>query len=454
MKVLIVLRMPSLTSYFESIILELTNKHDVHVLFLEHGDTSYLDELANTLNGINKNKKITYNFDEEKFDVFLYLSKKIRQLVNYLSFKERESQSGHYLKRYWKQLPMIFKLIILIINMLKVPRLLNSLYKWEQRIPVSAYTIRQVEKINPDLILVSPHNKVPGKDFAYIKAGKMLSIPTSIFALSWDNLTTKGIITTPPDLFIVWNESQKKAASKYHYIDENIIKVIGAPLFDKWLPYLQTNKGLERTALMNKIGMKNGSRFALYLGSSTNITGDESNIINELLMKINERNAISKSIINLVVRPHPSNADYISKIKGSNHYVYPSNGKLPENSNAKDDFYASVRYAECVVAVNTSGILDALVIGSRVIALCDSRYSATQKQTLHFKELLEYGCIEIANGTSNAVDLINRKINEVDSVVIRHKAFISKYIRPISHNKPVALAAVNVLEQLLQTIKS
>jgi hypothetical protein len=453
MKVLIVLRLPSLTSYFESIIVELTNKHDVHVLFLKHGDTSYLDELASNLNGINKNKKITYNFDEEKFDVFLYLSKKIRQLINYLSFRDRKSQSGHYLKRYWKQLPIIFKVIILIINMFKVPRLLNWLYKWEQKIPISAYTIIQVEKINPDLILVSPHNKVPDKDFAYIKAGKILSIPTSIAALSWDNLTTKGIITTPPDLFIVWNESQKKAASKYHYINEKTIKVVGASLFDKWLPYLQINKGLERTELMNKIGIKD-CRYVLYLGSATNITGDESNIINELLIKINERNVVSKSIINLVVRPHPSNADYISKIKGNNCYVYPRNGKLPENSNAKDDFYASVRYAECVVAVNTSGILDALVIGSRVIALCDSRYSATQKQTLHFKELLEYGCMEIANGTSDAVDLINRKINEVDSFATHHRAFISKYIRPISQDKPVALAAVNVLEQLVQTIKS
>jgi hypothetical protein len=453
MKILIVLRMPSLTSYFESIIVELTNKHDVHVLFLEHGDTSYLDELASNLTGINKNKKITYNFDEEKFDVFLYLSKKTRQLINYLSFRDRETQSGHYLKRYWKQLPTIFKVIILIINMFKVPGLLNWLYKWEQRIPISAHTTRQVEKINPDLILVSPHNKAPGKDFAYIKAGKILSIPTSIAALSWDNLTTKGIITTPPDLFIVWNESQKKAASKYHYINEKTIKVVGAPLFDKWLPYLQINKGLERTELMNKIEIKD-CRYVLYLGSATNITGDESNIINELLMKINERNVVSKSIINLVVRPHPNNTDYISKIKGSNCYVYPRNGKLPENSNAKDDFYASVKYAECVVAVNTSGILDALVIGSRVIALCDSRYSETQKQTLHFKELLEYGCIEMANGTSDTVELINRKINGDDSVAIRRRAFISKYIRPVSHDKPVALAAVNALEQLGQTIKS
>jgi hypothetical protein len=308
-----------------------------------------------------------------------------------------------------------------------------------------------VKRISPDVILVSPHNKNPGKDLCYIKAAIKLSIPSSVVTLSWDNLTSKGVINTQPNLVMVWNESQRNVAKGYHFIGESKIEVVGAPVFDKWFEYSKSGESeSKRREFLRKVGLQSDAKYILYLGSAKNITGDESCIINELVAEL--QNSDRKNLNNLavLVRPHPANADYVDRLQKSNCAVYPKTGILPDSRETKDEFYYSMLFAECVVGVNTSGMLDAIINDRPVIAICDGRYRATQEKTLHFKELLSFGCMETSSDKASLVEIINKLAEGIDNRRDRRREFVETYIRPRGAERLVAQVVVSSLESLVR----
>lgn len=320
----------------------------------------------------------------------------------------------------------------------------------KKKIPCSRSIIRQVQRISPDVILVSPHNKNPGKDLCYIKAAKKLSIPSSIITLSWDNLTSKGVINTEPNLLMVWNESQRNVAKDYHFLGESKIEVVGAPVFDKWFQYCKSGGCKpKRQEFLRKVGLHSDAKYILYLGSAKNITGDESDIINQLIRGLQNSDMISSKNLAVLVRPHPSNADYVDRVQMNNCAIYPKTGVLPDTNETKDDFYYSMLFAECVVGVNTSGMLDAIINDMPVIAICDGRYRATQEQTLHFRELLSFGCMETSSDIPSAVEVINKLVEGIDNRRSRRQEFVNAYIRPRGNERLVARVVVSSLESLV-----
>lgn len=57
---------------------------------------------------------------------------------------------------------------------------------------------------------------------------------------SWDNLSSKGVISKKPDFLFVWNQQMKEEAMQLHYFDKNAVKIVGALQFDH---YMHPNHG-------------------------------------------------------------------------------------------------------------------------------------------------------------------------------------------------------------------
>lgn len=441
--------MPFLSSYFESVILELVKCHEVHLLFIERGDVSYIDSFVTDVAKSKSNSRLNYDFDDSSNDIFWFASLYLRKLLNYASFKQRREQSQHYVERYWRQLPFLIKWSSYLQNFLESSNVLAWLSHFEKKVASSRSIICRVKRISPDVILVSPHNKSPGKDLCYIKAAIKLSIPSSVITLSWDNLTSKGVINVQPNLVMVWNESQRNVAKAYHFLGESKIEIVGAPVFDKWFEYSNSGWSVpERRELLRKVGLQPDAKYILYLGSAQGITGDESNIINDLVAGLQNPDRTSLNNIAVLVRPHPANADYVDRVQKNNCAVYPKAGVLPDSREKKDEFFYSMLFAECVVGVNTSGMLDAIVNDRPVIAICDGRYRATQEQTLHFKELLSFGCMETACDTASVIEIISKLVEGIDNRRYRRREFVDTYIRPRGSKRLVAQVVVSSLECL------
>jgi hypothetical protein len=96
-----------------------------------------------------------------------------------------------------------------------VRRLLAAaLRRAERAIPGSATIEAYLRDQRPDLLVVTPLIGVVGSPQPdYIRAAKVLGVPTALAVWSWDHLTSKALIRDTPDRVFVWNEIQKTRRS-------------------------------------------------------------------------------------------------------------------------------------------------------------------------------------------------------------------------------------------------
>ena len=86
----------------------------------------------------------------------------------------------------------------------------------ESALPADHGAHELIERFRPDLVLITPLVGLGSPQDDYVRSAAALGIPSSVVVASWDNLTNKGIIRTPPDLTVVWNEAQVREAVEIH----------------------------------------------------------------------------------------------------------------------------------------------------------------------------------------------------------------------------------------------
>jgi len=358
-----------------------------------------------------------------------YLSKNIRRLINYISFYEREEQSVEYVNRYFFQLPLLLRVAIRLKFPINRFININSLINFERKIPPCKKITKILCDISPGCVILAPHNKRPGLDMEFIKASKILNIPSFIATLSWDNLTTKGVITSPPDLFFVWNENQKLAALKYHMIKLSKIKISGAYIFDKWIDY-QKKYSSSSPNCPEKHPRLDNVNYILYLGSSAGISSNESDIINELADKMLNSSDPYLKKMKIFLRPHPTNSDYIRSINYPNVIIYNYfDPKMYISDFGKETFFYELFWAKAVIGINTSGLLDSVINLKNTFAILIDKLANTQIDTLHFKELVKSESIISTSSFDELLGLVS-KFSKGQNNQQNQSRFIEEFILP------------------------
>ena len=384
MKTLFLLRSLSHYSYIESVVDHLQDvnflvdkqwskgQKDIHYLFLSH----------------RLNKK------------FIQLNREIKNWLSYIG----RNQSVYYEKRWRSYLPFWADLF----RLKSVQKLLVS----EDSICPDDNIVRQLKFQSPDVVVATPCNHRFSNEIEYIKAAKSLGIPTVIITLSWDNLTTKGLFHVVPDVLCVWSESQKKEAMEIHGIPEKNIVITGSPFFDKWI---QPNFIDDEVSFKNNVGIHYAKRYCLYLGSSSKIAENETWLINHLKEVLD---------IDIVARPHPANKRHFKDLPVT---VFPENPKLPETYWEKKELYNSIYHSEFVIGVNTSAMIDAIMIGKPCIALMSKEYEDTQENATHFKHMKNAMYI---SPLEDVECLARRILNGYDNMEAAREKFVKDYIHP------------------------
>lgn len=83
----------------------------------------------------------------------------------------------------------------------------------------------------PDLVLLGSPGFIP-QDAFLLHAASRLRIPVIAAVLSWDNLSSKGLINPRPDKLLVWSEHMRREAIEFQGFDESRICVTGAIVHD------------------------------------------------------------------------------------------------------------------------------------------------------------------------------------------------------------------------------
>lgn len=443
MNVLVTLGSTAHYGYHESTIQALRRGgHTVRVLFATEGRVSPLARVLERDGGTIDAGFITRRADRWRRPLFA-----ARALRSYSGYLRNEEQSDYYRERWEGRLggPLQGVLRVPLVSRLLATRpAFRALGAVERLAPAARSIVAELERDRPDVVVVSPANLRNSEEVEYLKAARSLGIPCVLPVLSWDNLTTKGLIHVAPDLLLAWNDAQRAEAIGVHGIDPGAIAVTGSPFFDPWFDGAADPE--PRDAFCRRVGLDPERPFAVYLGSSANIAHDETWLVRELVRELKAAPHPELRSLQVLVRPHPANAKVHVALDEPDVAVWPKAGRLPDSEASREEFRATLAHAVGAVGINTSGMIDAVIAGRPCIAIVVRQYDATQRDAIHFRQLADADTLELADGPRACTELLRSIMGGTDSTRAARGRFVEAFVRPLGLGTPAGAHAARAIE--------
>jgi hypothetical protein len=459
MRVLVATRGVSVFSVFSSIIEELLDEGaQVRLLFDRDWSGDSFSDAVNSFAEANENLEVGWL--EPGSGVRQRCEFVAREFRSYASYETRGRVHGLYVSRQRRYLNGLFPR--------KFQRLLERSHLWDlvgksklafraagfldSRIPPNKAIIQDIQSFNPDVVLATPTNLRYATEAGYLKAARHLGIPTVVPVFTWDNLTTKGLIPIIPDRLLVWNKTHEKEAIEVHNIPPANIKIVGSSMFDKWFD--SAISPLDRAQFEQDIGLPKDVRYVLYMGSSVNIAGDEGCIAVDLADAMEAKLGPGMNGMKIVVRPHPANEKTFQEISDPRVIVWlRGEDRLPDTPADFSLYLAFLKYADCVVGINTTGMVDAAIHGENVITLNLPRFHGSNaREAEHIKTIASSGIFFDAD----TLEIAATKIVDAASGerIVDQKLrtdFIEKFVRPRGNNVTAGSVAAKEIINLAHT---
>ena len=461
MKIFFSMRHSGAIRNFESVIRTLCeNGHELHLSFLlrdklgdermAQGDERMVTRLSREF------PSITFDWIPKRSDSRWFdFSRAIRFLVDFLRYKLPEYDDAHKLReRAEERLPGLVRLLTKfpLLRWRFFNHVVSNLLKLVERsIPLNPLIEDDVASKAPDLVLVTPLVDLGSDQVEYVKVAKAHGIKSALCVHSWDNLTNKGLIRSMPGRIYVWNEVQCKEAIELHGADRSNIVVTGANTYDHWF-----DREPSRSAAVFKteVGLAADKPYLLYLGSSRFIAATEIDLIERWITAIRRYGTPELRNIGILVRPHPENAQEWGRLEGDGFdqvVVWPPRGANPVNDNARTDYFDSMYHSVGIVGVNTSGMIEAGIVGRDVFTILDPDHIGTQEGTLHFHYLVDIGggLLSVAKDFSEHLEqLAAAGIGNATAASGASKGqdFIKEFVRPLGLDVSATEVFVDDLE--------
>ncbi len=448
MRILYALRSSDHFSYQETIIRELCLLgHTVHFIY----DKKWSKSTAGIQSGIEtipNFNKYEFVYRNDFWRPFIFF---IRELRSYASYLRRKDQSNYYTRRWYSYQPYwLYRLIyeFPIINKWIASERMDIFFTWfEGIVPPDRKIVRSISMLSPDVVIVSPINLRFSEEVEYLKAAKKMGIPTVGIVLSWDNLTTKGLFHIIPDMLLAWNQTHLQEAVEVHHVPGDKIVITGAPVFDKWFGI--EDLLLNRRDFCGKVGLNPDMPYIVYLGSSKNIAKDETWLVAELGEALSKSSLPDLKEMQILVRPHPANAEIYQSVISDKIVVWPKEGSLPDSTTTLQDFYNTLKHSVATVGINTSGMIDAIINDIPGIAFVADKYLETQEQAVHFKHLSQAKALDEVTTIEDCLQAIFSLYNGEDLRKDARFNFIRSFIRPCGLETSAGKISALAVEQLI-----
>jgi hypothetical protein len=356
----------------------------------------------------------------------------LRELRSYRSYIARKQTTPFYIKRWKGYLTERHQALVekaWFRALLRLPIVGWALETYENRvIPPDPGAIEFIQKRAPDVMVLSPMNMRFSEDTDYCKAAKALGVPTAVSTLSWDNLSTKGVFQVKPDRLFVWNKYQAADAYEIQKMPQEAVTLAGSPFFDKWFD--SPAALMSREEFCARLGFDPAKKILLYLGSSKNIAKDESWLPKTLLKRLRGSKKEALRDCQILLRPHPANADIYAALDGDGLRVWPKDGALPETRAQFLDMRNSFHHADAAVGINTSGMIDAVLAGLPTFSILLERYAHTQADSKHFQYLQQGDALYVTEDEQGFVSGLAGVFKGEDPKAEARRAFSQMFARP------------------------
>lgn len=448
-KILFVIRTIDYFHYYRSIIEELCARgHAVELLF-DEGWSSGANHLP-LERACAQYSNLSWGWGLRRRGLWRHIVFATREIRSYRRYLFQGGQSAYYRERWLRYIPWYVRGAVKYIpgtDALLRASFVNSFLLWcEKMAKPEVRIMADIKKRSPDLLIAGPLNQRFAEEIEYVKAAKMLGIPSAGVVLSWDNLTTKGLIQVMPDVLLVWNEEQVKEAQAHHGIAPAQTRIIGAPVFDHWFAGL-TPSG-SREEFLHRHGLDPARPYVLYLGSSRNISHGESWVVEKLRAALDTSSNNRVRDVQIMVRPHGSNFRTYEGIEREGIVIVPKIGTLPSTEESLQLSYDSMYFAEAVININTSAMIEAMIIGKPVFAMMIEKYQKTQNEAQHFRQLLGARALMLIRTDEDLRSLLGKVLQGEDPTRTERQVFIRQFVRPRGLGTSAGAQAANIVEEL------
>lgn len=326
---------------------------------------------------------------------------------------------------------------------------LARLRKLEAAIPTSRRIDRFIAEQRPDALVASPVIEFASSQIEYLKSARKLGIRTGIGVASWDNLTGKGLLRFVPDRVFVWNDVQRGELEDMHWIPRDRIVLTGAQRFDEWFDRTPT---LSREDFAHKVGLDPARPYVLYLCSSPFIAPDEVSFVRRWAGAIRGGSPAVRDV-GLLVRPHPQNGrqwEGVSLGEFGNAAIWPRLGAQPDAGEARADYFDSLAHSACIVGINTSGLIEAGIVGKSVLTVLDPDFAGTQAGTLHFQYLRweNGGLLRVAADLPEHLGQLEQALAGGADDARQIAEFVQRFCRPGGLDRDAATLVADGIEEL------
>ncbi len=382
-------------------------------------------------------------------DRFVFHSRELLSYRKHLLFSDEKTQ--FYPKR-WKRYihPKLQRLFDWSFArfLLKTGLCGMVLHLVEVLTPAPGPIIAHLKEWKPDVVAASPVNlRYSSADLEYLKAAVSLKIPTVIPMASWDNITAKGLYHIWPDRFLLWNSVQVEQIFEHQGVPSERVRIIGATTMDQWCP---PPPPTPRRNFCQAHNLRQEDPIVSYFGGSSLATwGDESHFVDELRKVLDGSGDERLRKTQIIVRPHPRYYRKYEKIDLHDVHIVPQ-GKFGWNSKEFPQiFYDTMYHSAAIVGVNTSAMLDALVIDRPVISILEKQYDHTQADTYHFSELIKSGAIYLKKPDEiegTLIDIFDGR----DGLQEKRRQFVAGHLMPRGLGISAGEVIADEIEQLVE----
>ena len=303
----------------------------------------------------------------------------------------------------------------------------------------------------PDIVVLTPLVVLKTAQLDLARAAKELGIRNVFAVTSWDHLSSKGVLDFAPQQVFVWNDAQKREAIELHGIAAERVVVTGSQVFDDWF---ERRPSRSREAFCAQVGLRHDRPILLYVCSSLlENSPPEAPFVLRWAQHLRRSTHPVLQDCGILVRPHPRRGREwrgVSLTGLTNMVCWPPAGELPIDGRSQADFFDSLYYADAVVGLNTSAMIEAAIVGRPVHTVLLPEFRDSQEGTLHFHYLLDgtdsplhqaRSLDEHARGLAAALDHRGRQSPAADR-------FVRAFVRPRGLNVTATKVFVEALEAL------
>ena len=230
-----------------------------------------------------------------------------------------------------------------------------------------------------------------------------------------------------------------------HGIPPDRVVLTGAQRFDDWFDRRPSTSADE---FRRKVGLNAERPFVLYLCSSPFIAPNEVEFVCRWLAAVRAK----LPHVGVLVRPHPQNGAQWQDVDlgDANAVVWPPVGQQPDAGDARAGYFDSLAHSACIVGINTSGLIEAGIVGKAVLTVTDPAFAGTQEGTLHFHYLRweNGGLLHVALDLDEHVSQLEEALRQGEEDARHVRDFVQRFTRPFGLDQAAAPLVAQGIEEL------